>query len=546
MKEKIKLTLPEILTESFNKFSSKQVFSTADGDTKNYSQLHTEVKALIAYFEKAGVKPGDRVAILGPNMPNWVIGYLAATFMGAVAVPLLPDFSDEEVTNIINHAEAKAIVISSKLASKISKVNHHLIELQLLMEDFSLIQGKDPEMNFDTNGSPKNNYTVNEEDLAAIIYTSGTTGKAKGVMLTHKNLCTNVLQSGKVQEVNENDRFLSVLPLPHTYENTIGLLLPLSKGASVHYLQKPPTPAVLLPALEKVKPTLMLSVPLIIEKIYRHRILPAFNEKWYLRLLYSVPFIRKKLHMLAGKKLMDMFGGALKFFGIGGAKLDKTVEQFLIEAKFPYAIGYGLTETAPLLAGVNPKNVRLQSTGPSVAGLEMQIREKKRNGVGEIWVKGDNVMKGYYKEPQLTKEVLTDDGWFNTGDLGKFDKDNFLYIRGRHKNLIVGANGKNIYPEEIESEINNFKHVVESLVVQKKGQIVALVHFNREELEKKYLHLRNEVNSYIDKITEDLRSELLAYINSRVNKNSQIQQVIDQPVPFQKTATHKIKRFLYS
>jgi long-chain acyl-CoA synthetase len=176
----------------------------------------------------------------------------------------------------------------------------------------------------------------------------------------------------------------------------------------------------------------------------------------------------------------------------------------------------------------------------------MQIRKKKRNGVGEIWVKGDNIMKGYYKEPQLTKEVLTDDGWFNTGDLGKLDKDNFLYIRGRHKNLIVGADGKNIYPEEIESEINNFKHVVESLVVQKKGQLVALVYFNREELEKKYLHLRKEVTSYFDKITDGLRSELLAYINSRVNKNSRIQQVIDQPVPFQKTATHKIKRFLYS
>jgi long-chain acyl-CoA synthetase len=364
-------------------------------------------------------------------------------------------------------------------------------------------------------------------------------------MLSHKNICVNVRQAGIVQSVHEKDRFLSVLPLSHTYENTLGLILPLVNGASIFYLQKAPTPAVLLPALEKVKPTIMLTVPLIIEKIFRNRILPTITEKWYAHVLYQVPAIRKGFHLLAGKKLMNMFGGSLQFFGIGGAKLDKVVERFLIEAKFPYAIGYGLTETAPLLAGVNPSNTRLQSTGPSVDGLQMELRNKNKSGIGEIWVRGDNVMKGYYKEPELTKEVLTSDGWFNTGDLGKLDKDNFLYIRGRHKNMIVGANGKNIYPEEIESVINNFKHVVESIVIEKKGKLVALVHFNREELEKKYKHLREEVTHYVEKTTDDLRQELQVYINSKVNKYSQIHKVIVQPAPFQKTATQKIKRFLY-
>lgn len=544
--EGVKLTFQSILDKSFDTYPSNIALCVVGGESKTYEQVHGDIKATMAYFEGLGIKRGDRVAILGANMPNWVIGYLATTFMGAIVVPLLPDFTEEEISNILIHSESKAIIVSEKLLSKIEGVPSSDLEYKIEMETFKLLDDKDSAVPFVENAVPQFSYEVDEDDLAAIIYTSGTTGKSKGVMLTHKNICINAYQAGKVQEINEHDRFLSVLPLSHTYENTLGMVLPLINGAAIYYLQKPPTPAVLLPALEIVKPTIMLTVPLIIEKIYRNRILPAFTGKWYLKMLYRIPFLQKALHKTAGKKLYAMFGGSLRFFGIGGAKLDKVVEKFLIEAKFPYAIGYGLTETAPLLAGVNPMNTRLQSTGPSVEGLELQIRNRKRNGEGEIWVKGPNIMKGYYKEPELTTEVLTEDGWFNTGDLGKLDEDKFLYIRGRHKNMIVGANGKNIYPEEIESVINNFKHVVESLVIEKKGKLVALVHFNREELEKKYQHVKIEVTNYFDKVVDDLRIELQAYINSKVNKYSRVQQVIVQPVPFKKTATHKIKRFLYS
>jgi long-chain acyl-CoA synthetase len=303
----------------------------------------------------------------------------------------------------------------------------------------------------------------------------------------------------------------------------------------------------LLPALAKIKPTMMLTVPLIIEKIFFNKVMPALSEKLILRLLYKIPFFRIKLNAAAGKKLLKTFGGELKFYGIGGAKLNKEVEKFLIEAKFPYAIGYGLTETAPLLAGSNPQKAVFESTGPAIEGVELIINSpNKITGEGEIWAKGPNVMKGYYKEPEMTKEVLTQDGWFKTGDLGTIDNDNNLYIKGRLKNMIVGASGENIYPEEIESIINNFRFVVDSLVVQQKGKLVALVQINMEELEKKYQILKQDMTRQVEDKVDEVLNELQHYVNSQVNKFSQIQKVVLQPVPFQKTATLKIKRFLYT
>ena len=291
----------------------------------------------------------------------------------------------------------------------------------------------------------------------------------------------------------------------------------------------------------------MLTVPLIIEKIYFNKILPTFTEKKLIRLLYNIPIIRKKLNSIAGKKLYKTFGGEVKFFGIGGAKLNKTVERFLREASFPYAIGYGLTETAPLLAGANPKETVFESTGPPIENIELKINDPDpKTGEGEIWARGPNIMKGYYKEPKLTAEVLTEDGWFKTGDLGVLDKENNLFIKGRLKNMIVGASGENIYPEEIESVINNFRFVVESLVIQQKGKLVALVHLNIEELEKKYQVIRQDMADLLEDKKQELLTELKEYVNSKVNKFSQINKVELQPVPFQKTATFKIKRFLYT
>ena len=547
MKDFSILTLPALLQQSVKKYGKRPAVAFVDETPLTYYEFDKQRLSVISLLEKLKIQSGDRVALLSTNMPNWGISYFAIASMGAIVVPILPDFSENEVTNVLNHSEAKAIFISQGLKSKIENFRQDALLHRILIDDFSIIETNGLDVQFEEGLKPLKEHFVAEDDLAVIIYTSGTTGKSKGVMLTHKNISSNAVASMGVQEINSGDRFLSVLPLSHTYENTIGFILPIICGASIFYIKKPPTPAVLLPALKTVRPTLMLTVPLIIEKIYRSKVLPTFNKSKLTRTLYAFPPMRKKFNQLAGKKLMRTFGGELKFFGIGGAKLDKTVEKFLREAKFPYAIGYGLTETSPLLAGVNALHTKLQSTGPPLTGVTLKIHKPgKLTGEGEIWAKGPNVMKGYYKEPELTREVMTEDGWFKTGDLGILDETNYLYIRGRSKNVIIGSTGENIFPEDIESVINNFKHVSESLVIQQKGKLVAMVHFNREEIEGKYQHLKGELSEFVEEKCEELSKELHEYVNARVNKFSKIQKVMLQKEEFVKTATKKIKRFLYT
>ena len=547
MNKAVKLTLPERFADTVKKFGHFNALAFVGEKPITYTELNQKTAALVRLLEDLQIKPGDKVSILSSNMPNWGIAYFAITFMGAVAVPLLPDFLPSEIENILNHSESKAIFVSEKLTAKLESIKVETLVHRIRIEDFMVTEsiGQKPEYRLDQTNL--NQYDPDEDDLAAIIYTSGTTGKSKGVMLSHKNICTVAENSTCVRNVNENDRLLSILPMSHTYENTLGFVMPMLKGSCVYYLSKQPTPSVLLPALLEVKPTIMFSVPLIIEKIYHNRIQPAFNSKWAIRQLYKVSFIRKKLNRIAGKKLLATFGGEIDFFGIGGAKLDRNVEKFLIEARFPYSIGYGLTETAPLLAGMKTSASRLQSTGPAITGVELKINNPDlKTGEGEIWARGANVMKGYYKEPEITAEVITPDGWFKTGDLGIFDKDKFLYIRGRIKNIIIGASGENIYPEEIESVINNYPNVLESLVVQQKGKLVALVHFNLEELQTKYNDLFEKGSNMAEQKMNDLLKELQTYVNQNVNKFSQVQMVLIQNEPFQKTATQKIKRYLYS
>jgi long-chain acyl-CoA synthetase len=546
MEKSIPLTLPAQFAQTVRKHTSRQAMALVGEAPFTYGELDGKVKALMALLEKLGIEPGDRAAILSSNMPNWGIAYYGITFMQAVVVPILPDFHTNEIESILLHSEAKALFISDSLGSKINTNSFPASVVIIRIEDFSVLRPAETGVEYVQGATPAKEYPVSEDDLAAIIYTSGTTGKSKGVMLSHKNICFTALKSGRVQEITETDRFLSILPLSHTYENTIGLILPMLKGACIHYLGKAPTPSLLLPALSEVKPTIMLTVPLIIEKIFRNRIQPKFSGNFFLRMAIRVPFLRKMLNHAAGKKLMKTFGGELRFFGIGGAKLNRTVEKFLIEARFPYAIGYGLTETSPLLAGFNPQHARLQSTGPSIEDIELKINNPdKKTGEGEIWARGDNVMKGYYKEPELTAEIITPDGWLKTGDLGVFDRDGYLYIKGRLKNMIVRSGGENIYPEEIESVINNFRHVIDSLVIEQKGKLVALVQFNREEIEERYRHMEQDFIDFVEHVIEELRLELQQYVNHRVNKFSQVQLVVVQDIPFEKTATQKIKRYLY-
>lgn len=554
MKTYDQLNFATIIPNVVTKYANNKAMGFVDEEMITYAEMGKQINATKAFLEVLEINKGDKVVIYSQNMPNWGIVYFALQCMGIVVVPVLPDFNSFELENVLLHSEAKAIFISQSLEYKLAEVKKDMLEIKIRIDNYEVLESKKQNIAFDEKANCNTLYFSKEDELSILLYTSGTTGDSKGVMLSQKNVIANAIQSDNVQIIDENFRFLSVLPLSHTYENTIGLILPILKGANISYLRKPPTASILIPAMQKVKPDLMLTVPMIIEKVYKNSILPQIKKKTFTRILHKNKLTRKLIYRLAGKKLYQTFGGNLKFFGIGGAKLDATVEQFLRDAKFPYAIGYGLTETSPLLAGSNPSITKFQAIGPKVIDCELIINNPDPvTGEGEIWGKGPNIMLGYYKNEKKSKEVLTEDGWFKTGDLGVFDKKGNLIHKGRLKNLIVGSNGENIYPEEIESLINNFRHVVESLVVEQKGKLTALVHFNREELEHKFRDIATELSHDVKEITkkvdetiEELTSELKQYINTRVNKISKIQLLISHPDPFKKTATQKIKRYLYN
>ncbi|MEI6753365.1 MAG: AMP-binding protein [Paludibacter sp.] len=535
------LTLKSILDYSVKNFAKMPSVSFVDGTPITYSQLGKKIEETASKLFALGLEKGDKVALFSHNMPNWVIAYFSVVSNGLIIVPVLPDFTREEVENVLVHSESKVLFISERLISRVEGLELPSLEATILLDDFSQVSGT-KSINTET-VIPK--ITVKENDTAAIIYTSGTTGRSKGVVLSHKSIAFVAMQSFTFQPISRTDVFLSLLPLSHTYENTIGLIYPIIYGAAIYYLEKPPTPAALLPALKKIRPTMMLSVPLVMEKIFKTQIQSKFTGNGLKRMIYKTPFFRILIHRIAGKKLYQTFGGRLKFFGIGGAKLDSRVERFLKEARFPYAIGYGLTETAPLLAGAGVHQTKLQSTGYAVHGVELKIHEPGKKGVGEIWAKGPNVMKGYYKNPEATSEVLTEDGWFRTGDYGRFDSRKRLFIKGRIKNTIVGASGENIYPEDIETVINNHELVVESLVIEEDGFLVAKVLVEIEELEKAYEHLKLVIEDKKEKHkiwVQHFTKEL----NEKLNKVSQIKRVDIVDEPFEKTASQKIKRFLYT
>ena len=535
-------TLYELARNSVEKFASKVAFSMFEGDDVTYAEVGRRIEKVQEILTCAGLHAGDKVALLSSNMPNWGVCYFAVTSAGMVAVPILPDFSGEELDMIIAHSEAKALLVSDRLFTKLSKQTIERLNVVVRTKNLGVIAQR-----VKGEGSmavPK------PDDLAVIIYTSGTTSKPKGVMLTHAALCAQVGISSGIFPVLPDDVFLSVLPLSHTYECSIGMIYPFSMGARVVYLDRPPTASALMPALRAVRPSVMLIVPLIIEKIYRHQVLAKFNSNGFWRTLYKVGFLRRYLHRVAGKKLLKLFGGRLRFLGIGGAKLDGGAEKFLLEAKVPYAIGYGLTETAPLLAGAAPSQVRLGSTGPQAPGVQLRLENiNPDTRQGEVVALTPSVMLGYFKNPEATKEVFTDDGWFRTGDLGEFDKDGWLYIKGRLKNMIVGPGGENIYPEDIETVLNSHVYIADSIVTEQEGRLVALVHFNRDEIEAMVDNWREEWETKKEAWeakTEQLKKEIMDFVNAKVNRFSRISEVVEEKDDFAKTPTHKIKRFLYN
>lgn len=527
-------TLVDLYSTSIDKFGANRCFTMFEGEQLTYRDVALRVDEVVEMLLAAGLQGGDKVALLSNNMPNWGVCYFATLKAGMVVVPILPDFSGEELDKIIVHSEAKALLVSDKLFAKISKATLKGLNVVIRTKNLGIIHTK-------RNLTKATLTPPTAESLAAIIYTSGTTSKPKGVMLTHGALCAQIDMLYDLYPIHESDVWLSILPMSHTYECSVGFIYPFSCGSSMTYIDKPPTASTLMPALKAVRPTIMLSVPLVIEKIYRSQVLGKFKGKISNR-IYNIGFVRRMVHRMAGKKLYEAFGGRLRFFGIGGAKLDATCERFLLEAKFPYAIGYGLTETAPLIAGALPDFVRLGSTGPILPKIQYRLENiNPASGEGELVINTPSIMSGYYHNPDATAAAFTADGWFRTNDLCCFDKDNFLYVKGRINSMIVGPSGENIYPEEIESVINGHFLVSESIVQQEKGKLVALVNFDKEALERKYQHLKEEWGYRM----EEVQSEILQYVNSKVNKFSKIATVRAHEDEFEKTPTKKIKRFLY-
>ena len=528
-------TLTEVFNYSISKFAKRTSFCFSDGSERyTYHEFGDRCRHLSEQLANFGINSGDRIAILSQNMPNWPIAYFSAVAFGRIAVPMLTELTPNEVGNIITHSEAKAAFVSKRLYDRIPEEVLSKLRIVFYTDDLSIARVGDEA--YTCNGSIS---APIPDDLACIIYTSGTSGAAKGVMLSHRNFCANILEAWKAQPVNKHDIFLSILPLAHTYEMSIGMLYAFSHGAATYYLNRPPTPSVLIPSFSKIRPTIMLSVPLVIEKIYRSSIVPTVEKSRFLSHLKK--YFPALLYWLVGMRLKKTFGGRIKFFGIGGAKLDIEVEKFLKKAHFPYAIGYGLTETAPLICNANPRQTHLGTTGIAAYGVSVRLENRDpETGEGEIVVKGDNVMRGYYKDYERTQSVFTKDGWFRTGDLASVDKRGRYSIKGRMGSVIIGPSGENIYPEEIESVINNINDISESLVVERNGRLVALVHFNDNVLDWNY----ENQDRFIEEM-ERRREEILKFVNERVNRSSRISDVEVEKEPFIKTATLKIKRFLY-
>ena len=536
MREKYVYTLAKLYDYATTVYSKNQY--TQWYDTKKggytYNEFKEKCDSLSKKLTQYGIGAGDKVAILAQSMPNWSVAFFSLVPFGRIAIPILPDSSENEITNILNHSESKVIFVSQKLAYKLNEECREKMTLVIDLDTFEVLKSDDEQFTCDGKTA-----VPTPEDIATIIYTSGTTGSAKGVVLSHRNLASNVITCYHSCKRGEKDRWLSVLPMAHTLEMTLSMLYPMYCGATVYYLPKPPVASLLMKALKIVRPTTMLTVPLIIEKVYKGSVLPTIQKSR--TLTWMNQHMNGLMCKIIGMKLKATFGGHMSFYGIGGAKLDPEVEKFLLKAGFPYAIGYGLTETSPLLGYSMNRWRTVGSFGYPVYNVRLKLHNvNPETGEGEIVAKGPNVMLGYYKDPARTKSVFTEDGWFRTNDIAVQDEKGRFFIKGRNNNMILGPSGENIYPEEIENVINNIEGVSESIVVERDGKLVALV-----QPAENYIEWDNESEDKLYEKLDAWKAKLLKFTNKNVSKASQVSSVEVMKEPFEKTATQKIRRFKY-
>ena len=470
----VRMTLNYILDSSCAKHGDAPCIGMALEKPLTYNEFSSRAIALAHRLQREGVQKGDRVALLAENSHNWGNVYFAVVRLGAVVVPILPDLPESDVHHILHEMQVKALFSTQRQLEKIYELKNQLQAPVVTLDDYtaeheviSLVTFSDylaGAMAMVAEGGQDLQFPdVDQDDLAAILYTSGTSGYSKAVMLSHKNLTSNAYSASALMRIEPGSVFLSVLPMSHTYEFTCGFLLPLLTGCRIAYAGKSPTPAILQKLCQHEKPFAIFAVPLILEKIYKKRVIPQIEKSKVLTLLCKIKMGRKFIHRKIGQKLLDFFGGNLKLMGIGGAALNPEVELFLAEARFPYLIGYGLTEASPLLSGgpAGDPSITVGSAGKPIPGVEVKIvNPNPETGIGEIYGCGANIMMGYYQDQEATAEVLSADGWLATGDLGFIDDRGNLHICGRSKNVIVLPSGENVYPEAIEHKLNTYNCVV--------------------------------------------------------------------------------------
>lgn len=522
-------------------------------DTFTYLGMAREMARIHMLYRRLGIAKGDKVALLGRNNPRWCICYIATITYGAVIVPILQDFNANDIHHIVNHSDSKLLFCGDAFWDAIEPGQLPGVAAAFSLTDFSCLyereQGGIAEWYGDMDARFAEEYPdgfapehirfadVDNDDVVLLSYTSGTTGFSKGVMLTCNNLTGNVAFCMDKQVRNRGDNVLTFLPLAHAYGCTVDMLLTLAVGGHLVLLGKTPAPKLLLEAMAVVRPKVICCVPLIIEKVCRKQVFPAIG-KGFLKLALKVPVIDAKIYAGIRRKLLEVFGGEVGEFIVGGAPLNREVEDFLQKIKFPYTVGYGMTECAPLISFQHHELFKATSCGMVLHGyMEARIDGPDAQGQGEIVVRGENVMKGYYKNPQATADMFTPDGWLRTGDMGSMDPDGTLYIRGRNKSMILGPSGQNIYPEEIEAKLNNLYCVNESLVVERDGKLVALVVPDYEQADA------DGFNG--DKLPEVMSRNLEA-LNSQVAAYERIAEIILYPNEFEKTPKKSIKRYLYN
>lgn len=516
-----------------------------------YKEIAEKILKIHILFRETGIREGDKIALVGRNSANWCVVYLATVTYGAVVVPILPDFRPDDTMNIINHSDSKILYADDKLYDLLDASKMPEIGGIISLDDFRQLTASSPSFRnaFDAAGAlyEKQFPVLNKEDirfsdisndkLAVISYTSGTTGFSKGVMISHNSLAANVRFAQNNMPLKPGDPLVSFLPLAHTYGCAFEFLFPFTIGCHITILSKTPSPQIIIQAFKEIKPRLILSVPLVIEKIFKKQIIPIISKP-HMKLMLAIPGLNSIIHKKIREKLVDTFGGRFHELVIGGAAFNPDAEKFFRKIGFKFTVGYGMTECGPLISYSSWNTTKLGASGRPVDTLEVTIDSPDPlKHVGEIILRGENVMFGYYKNEKATREIIDEKGWMHTGDLGIMDREGNIFIKGRSKDMILGPSGKNIYPEEIESIINNKPYVAESLVISEDNKLVGLIYPDYEMMKR-------------DNVTEEKLAEILEQTKKEVNERLPDFMAVSRfrlhPDEFVKTPKRSIKRFLYN